>query len=71
MSDEDAVRQFVAFELSIEYKIANGIPLDVNEETFYYDRKEELAYKLGITADLHEQLKEEMKDSWQHVLRRH
>lgn len=62
MSNEDAVRQFVAFELSIEYKIENNIKLNVNEMTFYYQRKEELALKLGITDELHQQLRNEMKD---------
>lgn len=71
MSDDDAVRQFVAFELSIEYKIENNIQLDINEVTFYYERKEELAQKLGITDELHQQLRNEMKDNWQFILKRH
>ena len=71
MSYEDAVRQFVAFELSIEYKIENNIELDVNEMTFYYQQNEELALKLGITDELHQQLRNEMKDNWQFILKRH
>jgi len=71
MSDEDTVRRFVAFELSIEYKIENNIELDINEMTFYYQRKEELALKLGITDELHQQLRNEMKDNWQFILKRH
>lgn len=71
MTDEDAVRQFVAFELSIEYKIENNIQLDINEITFYYERKEELAFKLGLTDELHQELRNEMKDNWKSILKRH
>lgn len=70
MTDDYAQRQLVAFELSIEYKIENNIDLDLHEAKFIYGLKNELMAKLGITPQLYQQLRNELKDTWQHVLKR-
>jgi len=70
-SQDDTIRQYVAFELSIEYKLEKSIPLDVNEEAFYFSRRKDIAQKLGITREQYQRLRTEMKDNWQHILHRH
>jgi len=69
MSNDEAKQQFVAFELSIEYKIEKDIKLDENEVKFI-DLKDELAIKLGITPQLHKELRNELISTWQFVLKR-
>jgi len=69
MSQDETRQQFIAFELSIEYKIDKGINLDQNEEKFLI-LKNDLATKLGITTDLHAKLRYELRDNWQFVLKR-
>jgi len=69
MSQDEAKKQFVAFELSIEYKIDKGINLDQNEEKFLI-QKNDLAIKLGITTDLYAKLRYELRENWQFVLKR-
>ncbi len=70
MTRDESIRQYVAFEFSIEYKLENNIPLDVHEEKFVYTRME-LRDKLGISFEEHEKLRSELESSWQHVLKRH
>ena len=69
MTRDEAKQQFVAFELSIEYKIEKDIKLDENERKFI-NLKDELAIKLGITPQLHKELRNELISTWQFVLKR-
>jgi len=69
MTDEEAKKQFVAFDLSIEYKKDNNMKLDENEITFLY-KKHALLKKLFLTMDSYHQLRKKLKDSWQFVLER-
>ncbi len=69
MSRDETIRQYVAFELSIEYKLENKIPLDAHEEKFVYTRME-LREKLGLSFEEHERIRTELESSWQHVLKR-
>jgi len=69
MSDEEAKKQFVAFELSIEYKKDINMKLDEHEITFLYKR-DALLKKLFLTRDSYHQLRSKLKNSWQFVLKR-